>query len=91
MQGQKNSNTMTERLKWFLNRVNHRIFRTHVPNNCPACMIIHAQGQVILNKDHAIYLYDKERAYEASGTRVRYFRNKEERDEYELKQKAPTF
>lgn len=78
-----------ERKKFFLNRVSRRIFRTFLPGGSPADEKIYREGQIILNRDHAEYLYERERTWKNLGFKITYFGSRPERDIAELKEKTP--
>lgn len=73
-----------ERLKFFRNRVGRRVFRSWLPGSSKADERIHKEGQTIFNRDHAEWLYERERAWRKLGFSVAYFGTRSERDKSEL-------
>jgi len=82
---------LSERENWFLDRVGKRVYQTRgfATCKCDACVYEDNQGVVILDKEHAEYLYDMEIDYNTdrfplSKHPIKYFDSPEERDEFEL-------
>jgi len=44
--------------KWFIERVGKRIYRTNNRCNCEICVTAYRKGIVILDRVHAMYLFD---------------------------------
>lgn len=71
-----------ERKQWFIRRSGRIVFRTKIPNGFPADDEIYQDGQIIRNKWHAEFLFEKEQRLHANG--VMYFTSKDERDKHEF-------
>lgn len=71
---------MPEREKWFKARTGRRIFRTAIPNSSPADEKVYNLGQIIYNREHAAWLFEKERNFQLQGAPVTYFGSMAERD-----------
>jgi len=48
---------MKHTLNWFIKRINKRIFRLTKRNCCSCCKEIEENGLIIVDKNHADYLY----------------------------------
>ena len=49
---------MTHDLQWFIDRIGKRVFRDKNFCSCEVCKNIFENGLVILDKQHATYLWD---------------------------------
>lgn len=65
----------TARKKWFMKKASRRVFRTKLPVNSSADEVVYLDGQIIRNKEHAEFLFDKEKEFALAGTPVTYFRS----------------
>lgn len=72
---------ISEREKWFKKNTGRRIFRTAIPNSSPADEIVYNTGQLIYNREHAVYLFQREKEFKLAGTPVLYFSSKTDRDD----------
>lgn len=75
---------MSEREKWFKARIGRRVFRTAIPNSSLADEKVYNLGQIIYNREHAEWLFEKESNFRQAGTPVTYFGSMAERDAVEL-------
>lgn len=69
-----------ERRKWFIKKAGRRIYRTCLPNSSPADEVVYNMGQIVYNREHAEYLFERENKFRLQGTPVTYFGSKPERD-----------
>lgn len=74
---------ISERGKWFRERVGRVVWRTDTGCLCEVCKGVYANGVKIEDVRHAGYLQDLEADYAAGGDVLRYFDTKEERDVFE--------
>jgi intergrase/recombinase len=74
---------MSERKKWFNDRIEKVIFRNKTTCKCGACEIAYKNGLFVNDKIHADYLCQLEAEYNIEGTHLKYFDTIEERDKYE--------
>jgi hypothetical protein len=81
----------TNRKNWFIKRVGRKIYRTHLPGGSPADKEVYKCGQVILNKMHAEYLYQREKSWQQIGWNVIYFGTWDEREKEEAGRKLLSF
>ena len=44
--------------QWFINRIGKRIYRKNNICNCRICVHVHEEGLIIIDENHATYLYD---------------------------------
>jgi len=72
-----------ERLTFFRNRVGRRVYRTWLPGGSKADERVHREGQIIFNRYHAEWLYERERAWRNLGFNVVYFGSVSERNKAE--------
>jgi len=70
------------RYNWFSYKIGQTIFRNKVSCDCTMCTNSYANGVKIEDADHASYLHDCE-----NELGCRYFDTKEQRDEYEFRNK----
>lgn len=49
-----------EREQWFIDRIGKRVFRENNGCKCETCKRVTVEGLIILNEQHASYLYDME-------------------------------
>lgn len=47
----------TKAEQWFFDRIGKRVFRPQTSCKCPSCLRITHEGLVIINKQHAGYLF----------------------------------
>lgn len=83
------SRELTEREKWFIERIGKRVYRNETSCQCIVCKGVAENGLIIHDKMHADYLYDCESESNGEGIPLRYFDTKEEVNEWLEKQKAP--
>ena len=50
--------TIEREKQWFIDRIGKRIYRKENFCPCPICVNVQKQGLIVLNENHAIYLYD---------------------------------
>jgi len=82
-----NADALSNRRRWFLDRIGKRVFRTSLDCDCNVCQIIYKQGLIIEDRDQAIFMYDTECDVNADGDIMRYFDTKEEVTEFENQNK----
>lgn len=58
--------------QWFLDRIGKKVFRDINDCPCDTCKDIGAHGLTIVDRLHALYLYDIQCNYEAEGTSLNY-------------------
>ena len=75
---------LSEREKWFTDRIGMRVYRNRTTCRCKTCENIWHNGIIIENTMHAKYLYDCESEFTAEEHPLRYFDTIEERDKYEV-------
>lgn len=79
---------MTERQKWFSERVGKRVFRNKTSCTCEMCNDVYENGLIIDDELHADYLCMCEGEYGLEErTPLKYFDTKEEVLEFENKYK----
>lgn len=74
---------LSEREKWFIDRIGKIIFRTDNICQCKICKDVAINGLYLIDKGHALYVAETEAEYNFEGIPLKYFDTKEERDEYE--------
>ncbi len=78
---------MSEREKWFLDRIGKRIYRSITTCPCAVCVNVYETGLVVSDEMHASYLQEVEAVDLYEGGTTKYFDTLEERDAYESKLK----
>lgn len=73
---------LTERQKWFADRVGKWIYRNTHGCNCQSCKNVLENGIFINDEQHASYCYDIECDFNREGTPLRYFDTKEQVNEW---------
>ncbi len=74
---------MSEREKWFNDRIGKLVYRNKTTCKCPTCDGVYQAGVLIFDQMHANYLEMCEAEYNIEGTPLRYFDTVEERDKFE--------
>jgi hypothetical protein len=44
--------------QWFINRIGKTIYRKENYCQCPVCVNVYKVGLIVIDENHAIYLYD---------------------------------
>jgi len=76
------SRPIPERLQWFLDRINQRVYRNDDGCDCEPCKKVLENGIVLIDRHQAQYCYDIECDFTAEGTPLRYFDTKGEVEEF---------
>jgi len=84
----KQPRELSEREKWFRQRIGKVIYRNDNGCSCPACQDALKNGLVVNDEMHANYLYENECEYTAEGHPLRYFDTKEEAMEFSVQQQS---
>lgn len=59
--------------QWFLDRIGKKVFRDSNECPCDTCKYIGVHGFTIVDRNHALYLYEIQCEYEAEdGTNLNY-------------------
>lgn len=74
---------LTEREKWFNDRIGKIVWRNKTTCTCGICESVYQNGLMLSDEMHASYVCDCEGSYNAEGSILRYFDSKEERDVFE--------
>lgn len=74
---------MKNRKKWFIDRIEKKVFRTKTKCTCDHCNYVYKNGLKIFDTDHADYLFETESISNAEGYKIRYFDTKEQVKKYE--------
>jgi hypothetical protein len=74
---------ITEREKWFYDRIGKIVWRNKTSCTCKVCDSIYQNGSMLLDEMDASYICDFEAICKAEGVVLRYFDTKEERDVFE--------
>lgn len=73
---------MTERQKWFRDRIGKRVYRRAITGCCSVCDHGNKEGVLIHDRQHADYLHMVESESHLDGEEsIRYFDTQEEVDE----------
>jgi len=78
---------LTEREQWFQHRIGKVVYRPDNKCTCGVCKNIYLHGLIIVDKNHASYLYDMELCYTADGIPMRYFDSRQEALDFENQNK----
>ncbi len=76
------SRELSERQKWFLERIGKRVYRNDDGCDCDLCKQVLQHGVIITDRHQAQYLYDCECDFTADNTPMRYFDTPEEVNEW---------
>lgn len=71
---------ITDREKWFIERVGKVIWRNKTNCPCSVCEDVYNNGLYLMDEGHASYVFCTESEYDVF---LKYFETKEERDIYE--------
>ncbi len=74
---------MSERQKWFTDRIGKRVYRNKTSCKCGICVSGYEKGVMVNDEMHASYLCDVEAEYSMDSDVLKYFDNIEERDIFE--------
>lgn len=66
-------------LEWFKERIGKRIYRDPDSCECATCKEVVENGLVIINEQHANYVYDTQNDFAACGTFLNYREATDER------------
>lgn len=78
---------LTQRQKWFNNRVGKMVWRNKTSCQCSICQNAYEEGLLIMDAAHASMLCNYEAEFNAEGYTLKYFDTRQERDAFESKLK----